>query len=196
MIVNLPHVGPWNIDRIVRVTAHGAKWRHGGDRPKARRMFIWWGKPYRDYDPWDYLRQASIRVWTGSGYDDYVEYYCKPGEPVRWRDEVLAAIAAARATGPERIVAAAIRRAEKCRDVEHAIRLMVYTLEPPFRHHHILHSMPVDPGTDSVLNVEQGFITSTGRWVDRKTAMGIAVASGQVSPSKVTAPNLFSEDLW
>lgn len=200
MIVDLPHIGRWNIDRIVRVTAHAAKWHHGSFRPKARRQYIWWGKPYRDRDPWDYLEPASIRVWSGSDYGDYVGYACKPGEPVRWRDEVLASIAAAQAAPQaERIVAAAIRRLEANRasvgDADQTA-WMTYSMPAPARHHHILYSMPAQNSREIIGPSQQGFLTSTGRWVSRKEAMGIAVAAGQVPPSKVTAPDLFSEDLW
>jgi hypothetical protein len=199
MIVDLPHVGPWNIDRIVRVTAHRARW-HSEHKPRVTRDYIWWGKIRRDRGLWSWYESARIRVWTGSGYDDYIEYPCKPGEPERLRAEVLAAIAAAHDIGPERIVAAAVRRLDLNRawtpaDGDHTRNWMTYTMPAPARHHNILHSMPPAPD-GTVLNVEQGFITSTGRWVDRHTAMGIAVAAGQVDPSKVRMPQLFSEDLW
>ncbi len=40
---------------------------------------------------------------------------------------------------------------------------------------------------------EQGFMTSTNRWVDRKTAAEIAFAAGQI---KKKTPILFSEDIY
>lgn len=42
---------------------------------------------------------------------------------------------------------------------------------------------------------EQGFLTATGEFVDRRTAAELAVASGQISKLK-TPPDLYSEDLW
>lgn len=42
----------------------------------------------------------------------------------------------------------------------------------------------------------QGFLTSTGRFVDRQEAGLIAKAAGQGEPRDVCNGNLFSEDLW
>lgn len=98
-------------------------------------------------------------------------------------------------TVPEHIVAAAIRRLEANRGSGDDVVMMTYTMPAPARHHHILHAMPAQ--NDGVVGPEaQGFLTSTGRWVDRQTAMSLAVAAGQVDPSKVRMPHLFSEDLW
>lgn len=40
---------------------------------------------------------------------------------------------------------------------------------------------------------DQGFVTSTGRYVSREEAQKIAIAAGQVAP---TLGNLYSEELW
>ena len=42
----------------------------------------------------------------------------------------------------------------------------------------------------------QGFMTSTGRFVDRKEAWKIAVASGQIRENRGYNKELFSEDLY
>jgi hypothetical protein len=42
----------------------------------------------------------------------------------------------------------------------------------------------------------QGFMTSTGRFVDRKEAWEIAVASGQIDENRGYNKELFSEDLY
>lgn len=42
----------------------------------------------------------------------------------------------------------------------------------------------------------QGFVTSTGRFVDRKEALAIAKAAGQIIKKQGNANNLYSEDLW
>lgn len=42
----------------------------------------------------------------------------------------------------------------------------------------------------------QGFLTSKGRYVDRKEAWRIAFAAGQVSPREGEGPILTSEDLY
>jgi hypothetical protein len=44
--------------------------------------------------------------------------------------------------------------------------------------------------------MNQGFLTTHGRFVDRQEAGRIAVAAGQGSPRPLCNGNLFSEDLW
>jgi len=63
------------------------------------------------------------------------------------------------------------------------------TLPAPARHHDILW------GFGRVLPEDQGFLTSTGRYVDRKEAAQIAWAAEQVK-TLIAPPNLYSEDLW
>jgi hypothetical protein len=41
-----------------------------------------------------------------------------------------------------------------------------------------------------------GFITSTGRFVDREEAFRIAEASGQMLKRPISPGRLFTEDLW
>jgi hypothetical protein len=43
---------------------------------------------------------------------------------------------------------------------------------------------------------DQGFVTSTGRFVDRKEAGRIAIAAGQITALKFQKHDLFSEELW
>ena len=71
----------------------------------------------------------------------------------------------------------------------------IVSLPPPARHHTILARL-ADLRPDIVLGPkDQGFLTSTGRYVGRVEAAEIAVSSGQVN--ELTAPpRLFSEDLW
>ena len=71
---------------------------------------------------------------------------------------------------------------------------------PPARHHSLLH--PVNSGRGPRVKAvgpnDQGFLTSTGRYVGREEALQIALASGQPMidhPSR-HATQLFSEDLW
>lgn len=78
----------------------------------------------------------------------------------------------------ERIIAAAIYHG------------YIHTMPPPARHHTILWAMRDDPGP-----YNQGFLTSTGRYISRAEAVDVAYRSGQCKTPKV--PNkLFSEDLW
>lgn len=67
----------------------------------------------------------------------------------------------------------------------------IYFIETARRHPEILHRW-----RDSLCRDKQGFYTSHGRFVDRKTALQIALKSGQVEPGEVSGELLFSEDLW
>lgn len=82
----------------------------------------------------------------------------------------------------ERIMAAGVRLNDH-----------LHWLRPPARHHHILNELARLVG-DRVHAAEQGFLTTSGRFVDRKRAKEIAVAAGQVQDGGLR--ELFSEDLW
>jgi len=78
---------------------------------------------------------------------------------------------------------------------------MTISLPAPARHHNIIRYMsdaklpPIIEGTKLVTNTEdQGFITSTGRFVYRNEAEEIARAAGQVD--ELIGSILTSEDLW
>lgn len=89
---------------------------------------------------------------------------------------------------PERIVAAA---------VYHGV---TFSLKAPARHHTILQSMSVVLNLPDVVlaNATQGFLTSTGRFVNRVEAFGVAWRAKQLEHSEEPkqGPELFSEDLW
>lgn len=74
----------------------------------------------------------------------------------------------------------------------------VYTLPAPNRHHQLLaHATEILELPREACNVEnQGFVTSSGRFVDRKEALGIARAAKQVRRDIGRAKVLFSEDVW
>ena len=82
------------------------------------------------------------------------------------------------------IVGAAIRYKE-----------LIITLPKPNRHHHILQLMfnlGIKGGGEF-----QGFITSEGKYIDRKEAITIAMEAGQCKNGKPELGYmLFSEDLW
>lgn len=68
---------------------------------------------------------------------------------------------------------------------------------PPARHHNIIHALKGMTGKHTQPD-DQGFLTSTGRYVERAEALQIALASGQKMidhPSR-HAIKLYSEDLW
>ena len=75
---------------------------------------------------------------------------------------------------------------------------VVYSVDRPGRHNHVislahkklgLSEDPMEPLREDV----QGFLTNSGRFVDRKEAVEIAVKAGQIPGYKY---ELFSEDVW
>jgi len=73
----------------------------------------------------------------------------------------------------------------------------IISLPRPARHGDIIATMDQLMGIDGPLATpeRQGFITDTGRYVNRVEARNIAWRAGQIiSDSK--GPQLFSEDLW
>lgn len=72
---------------------------------------------------------------------------------------------------------------------------LIVTAPPPARHASLLHPIcdTYHIGID-----DQGFITSTGRYVGREEALRIAKASGQPMIDHPSRSDtwLFSEDLW
>lgn len=77
-----------------------------------------------------------------------------------------------------------------------------WVCEKPKRHHDVFAMMEnegANPFCDSPHDCQQGFHTSTGRFVTRLEAMPIAKAAGQlIRPERggYQGPELFSEDLW
>ena len=75
---------------------------------------------------------------------------------------------------------------------------LIVALPPPNRHHNIIRYICETFDVETVdSSYEQGFVTSTGRFVDRKEAVDIAVAAGQTTHHEWGPRTLlFSEDLW
>jgi len=74
-------------------------------------------------------------------------------------------------------------------------RDIVVFVERPGKHHTIIHELAY-LGLKTPINTEDdGFLTSTGRFVDRIEAAKIALNAGQIEKLSVP-PNLYSEDLW
>jgi hypothetical protein len=83
-----------------------------------------------------------------------------------------------------------------------AIRLgeAVFSLPRPNRHHNVmwwLHTLGISAG----LMHDSGFVLSDGTYADRKRAMEVAKAAGQLiqRPGQtvpIAPPDLYSEDLW
>lgn len=74
------------------------------------------------------------------------------------------------------------------------------SLPPPARHHTILNFMATTMGLDATLvhPVNQGFLTSKGRFVNRTEGFYIADRMGQIveKTGNKGEPTLYSEDLW
>ena len=69
---------------------------------------------------------------------------------------------------------------------------LIVTSPPPARHGTLMH-----PLKSFVSANDQGFLTSTGRYVDRKEAMQIVKAANQpMTDVPHQDDQLFSEDLW
>lgn len=73
---------------------------------------------------------------------------------------------------------------------------LLYTLEPPSRHHHIIHSIASFLDRTSVGENEQGFVDEAGVFMDRVEALDVARAAGQLLPDRPVFRELFSENLW
>lgn len=107
---------------------------------------------------------------------------------------------------PETIIAAAIRvdtpeefRSQKWQGRPMYSDQLIVFEPPPARHFTLLHPMSAQ-GFKTRCGDDQGFITSTGRYVNRQEGLEIAIAAGQVDPdnrkSGSASRDLFSEDLW
>lgn len=72
---------------------------------------------------------------------------------------------------------------------------LIVSLPRPSRHGDIIKHIVTDLDMEDTHDFEQGFTTSSGRYVDRIEGAAIAIAAGQITELK-WPPNLFSEDLW
>jgi hypothetical protein len=73
----------------------------------------------------------------------------------------------------------------------------VYSTTPPGRHHNVIWQM-CEAGlpSEACAMQNQGFVTSTGRFVDRYEGFRIAKAAGQLWRSPTPPNMLTSEDVW
>lgn len=53
-----------------------------------------------------------------------------------------------------------------------------------------------DNGLGVEQEIEQGFVTNTGRFVDRVAGLAIAKSAGQIVEKHGSERILFSEDMW
>jgi hypothetical protein len=73
---------------------------------------------------------------------------------------------------------------------------VIAQLPPPFGHPDILHGISYQQFEPRILFDRQGFVTSTGRFVDRKEGLAIAKAANQIVKKHGSNRELYSEDLY
>lgn len=79
--------------------------------------------------------------------------------------------------------------------VTHPAHGGVYGVDRPKRHADAI-AWARSCGVDEVGGFRQGFLTSGGRFVDRKEALKLATAAGQMKNTPHPSGDLFSEDVW
>ena len=90
---------------------------------------------------------------------------------------------------------------KRCQEagVEHVVQVAIrcsgktWVLNWPCRHGHIIQMLSQMSECDKLGPNTQGFVTNTGRFVDRKEAMLIARSAGQTTSDDEF---LYSEDVW
>jgi hypothetical protein len=73
-----------------------------------------------------------------------------------------------------------------------------YSLPAPNRHHNVIRMIAAENGVGIRGPDKQGFLDETGKFLNRKDAMLIAQATGQLNrrPGGYNGDDLYSEDLW
>lgn len=71
----------------------------------------------------------------------------------------------------------------------------IWAVQQPGRHHHVCWTMDMMHVPGHFMST-QGFLTSYGRYVDRKEAALIAVSANQLLDMQNHPTRLFSEDVW
>lgn len=71
---------------------------------------------------------------------------------------------------------------------------LISSLPAPARHHDVLRKL-FDLKELALPGETQGFLTNTGRYVNRRDAAVIALGAGQTE-KLISPPELYSEDLW
>jgi len=73
----------------------------------------------------------------------------------------------------------------------------IYTVPRPGRHCDVIKMMCNDYGLRNMSRPEnQGFVTSTGRFVNREEGLKIAQEANQIIKKHPRASELYSEDMW
>jgi len=82
-----------------------------------------------------------------------------------------------------------------CAAIRHIDTDKLWSAPRPARHHNLIHTIFKEIGRTVGSKHVQGFLTTTGRFVDRHEAFKIAKEVGQLSPDD-KGDTLISEDLW
>lgn len=213
MIIEIPYLGFIDPKSVTNVKATRAKRRWASRHkkgpkkgyPKADVLPVGWPprmkavRPYEAFFEPEY-RPPEVRVWqTGEAYPSYSIQCKSDAEAERVKATILGALNSAVEQGLETIVAAAvdITLFDPAKpEWADPPRAFTVSLPAPKRHHDIIHAVAEYIGRPVVPH-EQGFLTSTGRFVGRKEAYGLALRAGQIAPKpNAVLPDLFSEDLW
>lgn len=72
----------------------------------------------------------------------------------------------------------------------------IWSNAPPDRYADVIFRMAKAGNYPMIFEKHKGFMTNTGRFVNRKEAKVIAKEAGQLLESASASENLFSEDLW
>jgi hypothetical protein len=75
----------------------------------------------------------------------------------------------------------------------------IYQLEAPRRHSDVIAAMWGQGAGELVHSCQQGFVTASGEYLDRRQALQLALKTGQLETGAQTVPGLeelYSEDLW
>lgn len=84
----------------------------------------------------------------------------------------------------------------ECVAVRYPDHIGVLSLPRPARHHHVMWTRLLIDGQRTPGDAEQGFLTTAGRFVDRKEGLEIAQRHGQIKEKHGHPDLLFSEDMW
>jgi hypothetical protein len=206
-IVKIPYLGmidPAQIQKV-RVRKPEVTYSPYYERSKPVREHGFWGKWVRPTH-WraKYVQTAQVLVWY-TGDEHAIRIECDNlAHANRVHAEIIFAInTAVKAPIVERIVSVAIILGWHTLMGEDYLKEypgdpIIISKPAPARHHHVIHEVATATG-EPVHPLAQGFVTSTGRFVDRREGMTVALMAGQLlDPTKIATsmPQLYSEDLW
>jgi hypothetical protein len=84
---------------------------------------------------------------------------------------------------------------QKITHVAIMINGIVYSLPKPNRHHHVIRAL-ADLGLKTPIRGLQGFLDNNKKFLTRREAFEVAIASKQIEKPEHGLEELFSEDLW